>query len=143
MLWKNTAFKVPFPTQDGRVVWEDVCGRDILKNVGEYIKIVAGYEFWATWTSRDILIKFWQLPDILDRRCDIAFGSVRFKEEAEAVFQVAKTVGKDVQFIFCNYNDTLYQEEVHVSEKLAHHLIAEGCSHGDDVTDMIRKYYKI
>lgn len=142
--WKESTSVIHFPTDSKE--WAEYCfhNRDLLKNVGEYFKKLAGENVWARWTLSEICKQYWSLPnDNRKRECDIAFGSVRFKVEAEAVFNAAAMLEKQVKLIFCNFHEVDYNPDVHVSESLAHELISLGYEDGDDVTQAVKEIYNI
>jgi hypothetical protein len=74
---------------------------------------------------------------------NVAFGSIRYPYEAEMVFSVAKIMGKDVKIIFCNHHEAEFNPDTHSSEILAHQMILRGCKDGDDITALIKEYFKI
>lgn len=141
--WKEMEQKITIPIEDS-LVTRDIKGREILKNVGEYLKTLAGEDVWARWTGNDICRQYWNLEnDSMRRDCVIAFGSVRFGVEVNMVFTIAKLLNKEVELRFCNYQNVNFDPNVHISESLGHQLILRGHKDGDDVTDSIRKMFNI
>lgn len=119
-----------------------VTGRELLKNVGEYIKTLAGEDVWARWTCNDICRQYWNLENDSKRKdCVIAFGSVRFEAEVNMVFAFAKLLNKELELRFCNYQNVNFDPNVHISESLGHQLILRGHKDGDDVTVSIREMF--
>lgn len=120
----------------------NVTGRELLKNVGEYIKTLAGEDVWARWTCNDICRQYWNLENDSKRKdCVIAFGSVRFEAEVNMVFTFAKLLNKKLELRFCNYQNVNFDSNVHISESLGHQLILRGHKDGDDVTASIREMF--
>ena len=141
--WKETEQKITIPIEDS-LVTRDINGREILKNVGEYLKTLAGEDVWARWTRNDICRQYWNLENDSKRKdCIIAFGSVRFGVEVNMVFTIAKLLNKEVELRFCNYQNVNFDPNVHISESLGHQLILRGHKDGDDVTASIREMFNI
>ena len=141
--WKEMDQKITIPIEDS-LVTRDINGREILKNVGEYIKTLAGEDVWARWTGNDICRQYWNLENDSKRRdCVIAFGSVRFGVEVNMVFTIAKLLNKEVELRFCNYQNVNFDPNVHISERLGHQLILRGHKDGDDVTASIREMFNV
>ena len=141
--WKEMEQKITIPIEDS-LVTRDIKGREILKNVGEYLKTLAGEDVWARWTGNDICRQYWNLENDYKRRdCVIAFGSVRFGVEVNTVFTIAKLLNKKVELRFCNYQNVNFDPNVHISESLGHQLILRGHKDGDDVTDSIREMFNV
>ena len=141
--WKEMEQKITIPIEDS-LVTRDIKGREILKNVGEYLKTLAGEDVWARWTGNDICRQYWNLENDSKRRdCVIAFGSVRFGVEVNTVFTIAKLLNKKVELRFCNYQNVKFDPNVHISESLGHQLILRGHKDGDDVTASIREMFNI
>ena len=141
--WKEMGQKITIPIEDS-LVTRDIKGREILKNVGEYLKTLAGEDVWARWTGNDICRQYWNLENDSKRRdCVIAFGSVRFGVEVNTVFTIAKSLNKEVELRFCNYQNVNFDPNVHISESLGHQLILRGHKDGDDVTASIREMFNI
>lgn len=141
--WKEMEQKITIPIEDS-LVTRDIKGREILKNVGEYIKTLAGEDVWARWTGNDICRQYWNLENDSKRRdCVIAFGSVRFGVEVNTVFTIAKLLNKEAELRFCNYQNVNFDSNVHISESLGHQLILRGHKDGDDVTASIREMFNI
>src|SRR5574344_1485370 len=101
-LWQTIRLPMRFDSGNDSCNEITFRGRDLLRNIGEYIKTLAGEDVWARWTRNDICRKYWDLPEEERDYCDIAFGSVRFGVEAKMVFSVADVIGKEVNLIFCN-----------------------------------------
>ena len=141
--WKEMEQQITIPIEDS-LVTRYIKGREILKNVGEYLKTLAGEDVWARWTGNDICRKYWNLENDSKRRdCVIAFGSVRFGVEVNTVFTIAKLLNKGVELRFCNYQNVNFDPNVHISESLGHQLILRGHKDGDDVTASIREMFNI
>lgn len=141
--WKQIQDVIMFPTERCQLEELRFKYRDLLKNVGEYFKKLAGEDVWARWTGNDICRKYYELPESERDRCNVAFGSVRFGVEVAMVFNIAKIINKEVQLIFCNYHGVEYNPNVHISELLAHQLIFRGYDDGADVTEAVKEIYKI
>ena len=141
--WKNKEQLFDIPIGDyGRRV--PIKGRELLKNIGEGLKDLAGQDVWARWTLSDICKQYQSLPnDNRKQECDVAFGSIRFKDEAQVVFNASEMLEKQVKLIFCNFHEVKYDPDVHVSESLAHKLISLGYKDEDDVTQAVKKIYNI
>ena len=119
-------------------------GRDLLKNIGEELKKLAGEDVWARWTGNDVCKKYFSITDPeRQNTANVAFGSIRYPYEAEMVFSVAKIIGKEVKIIFCNHHDAEFNPDTHSSETLAHQMILRGCKDGDDITTLVKEYFKI
>ena len=141
--WKEMEQMITIPIEDS-LVTRYIKGREILKNVGEYLKTLAGEDVWARWTGNDICRQYWNLENDSRRRdCVIAFGSVRFGVEVNTVFTIAKLLNKEVELRFCNYQNVKFDPNVHISESLGHQLILRGHKDGDDVTASIREMFNI
>lgn len=141
--WKEMEQKITIPIEDS-LVTRDIKGREILKNIGEYLKTLAGEDVWARWTGYDICRQYWNLENDSKRRdCVIAFGSVRFGVEVNTVFTIAKLLNKEVELRFCNYQNVNFDPNVHISESLGHQLILRGHKDGDDVTASIREMFNV
>ena len=141
--WKNDYQKISIPVGSS-LVTSPIRGRDILKNIGEGLKKLAGDDVWARWTGNDIYRKYWSIDNEEERlKSVIAFGSVRFQEEVEMVFTIAKLLNKEVELKFCNYKNEKYDANVHISERLAHGLIIRNFKDGDDVTLAVKEMFKI
>ena len=141
--WKEMEQQITIPIEDS-LVTRYIKGREILKNVGEYLKTLAGEDVWARWTGNDICRKYWNLENDSKRMdCVIAFGSVRFGVEVNTVFTIAKLLNKGVELRFCNYQNVNFDPNVHISESLGHQLILRGHKDGDDVTASIREMFNI
>lgn len=141
--WKRLNTRVSLPTNEMYLEEFSVCNRDLLKNVGEYFKKLAGADVWARWTENDVHRKYYNLPELEREKSNVAFGSIRFAVEANVVFNIANITGKELKILFCNYNQTKFNSNVHISESLAHQLIFKGYKHGDDVTEVIKEIYKL
>ena len=132
--WKeeNQTVKIP----DGTLFC--VNGRDMLKNLGEFLKERIGEEIWANWALNILMKKYYEL-DILSRNaCNIIFGSLRFDVELKAILKCAEFTKKEVEIIFCNYNNIPFKNGyVHPSERLAQGLIKYGFKHRDIVTEYL------
>lgn len=141
--WKNKEQLFDIPIGDyGRHV--PIKGRELLKNIGEGLKDLAGQDVWARWTLSDICKQYQSLSnDNRKQECDVAFGSIRFKDEAQAVFNASEMLEKQVKLIFCNFHEVKYDPDVHVSESLAHKLISLGYKDEDDVTQVVKEIYNI
>ena len=141
--WKEMEQKFTIPVGIS-LVTSSIKGREILKNVGEYLKTLAGEDVWARWTGNDICRKYWNLESDSKRKdCVIAFGSVRFEVEVNMVFTIAKLLNKEVELRFCNHQNVNFDPNVHISESLGHQLILRGHKDGDDVTASIREMFNI
>ena len=141
--WKEMEQKITIPIEDS-LVTRDIKGREILKNVGEYLKTLAGEDVWARWTGNDICRQYWNLENDSKRKdCVIAFRSVRFGIEVNTVLTIAKLLNKEVELRFCNYQNVKFDPNVHISESLGHQLILRGHKDGDDVTASIREMFNI
>lgn len=136
--WKRRGGSISFPDGRGNMVCFEYGYRDLLKNVGEYLKRLAGEGVWARWTTQRVYQQYWSGSSESRYKCDIVFGSVRFKSEIEEIYGMAESINRSVKFIFCNHNKTAYNPDAHVSERLAHVLIKRGYRDGDDVTAAIR-----
>ena len=91
--WKeeNQTIKIP----DGTLFC--VNGRDMLKNLGEFLKERIGEEIWANWALNILMKKYYEL-DILSRNaCNIIFGSLRFDVELKAILKCAEFTKKEVE----------------------------------------------
>lgn len=141
--WKKSTSVVYFPSNQKGYTEYCFHNRELLKNVGEHIKTLAGEDVWARWTGNYVCRKYWDLPEEKRDYCNIAFGSVRFGVEARMVFNVSKILNKEVNLIFCNHFEQKYNSNVHVSEQLANHLILLGFNDGDDVTQAVKEIYNI
>ena len=141
--WKEMEQKFTIPVGSS-LETSGIKGREILKNVGEYLKTLAGEDVWARWTGNDICRQYWNLENDSKRKyCIIAFGSVRFGVEVNMVFTIAKLLNKEVELRFCNYQNVNCDPNVHISESLGHQLILRGHKDGDDVTASIREMFNI
>ena len=141
--WKEMEQKITIPIEDS-LVTRYIKGREILKNVGEYLKTLAGEDVWARWTGNDICRQYWNLENDSKRKdCVIAFRSVRFGIEVNTVLTIAKLLNKEVELRFCNYQNVKFDPNVHISESLGHQLILRGHKDGDDVTASIREMFNI
>lgn len=141
--WKEMEQKFTIPVGNS-LVTSGIKGREILKNVGEYLKTLAGEDVWARWTGNDICRQYWNLENDSKRKnCIIAFGSVRFAVEVRMVFTIAELLNKEVELRFCNYQNINFNPNVHISESLGHQLIFRGHKDGDDVTASIREMFNI
>ena len=142
MTWKNYQQAIVLPTINLHYVCFN--GRDLLKNIGEELKKLAGEDVWARWSGNDVSKKYFSIADPeRQNTANVAFGSIRYPYEAEMVFSVAKIMGKDVKIIFCNHNEAEFNPDTHSSEILAHQMILRGCKDGDDITTLIKEYFKI
>lgn len=132
--WKGQIvgeIKDPF-TMDGCML----SGRDLLRNVGEGAKLIAGPDVWAKYTGE----KVYDEAVRGEKREGVIFGSVRFPVEAEAVCRVAKLLHRDPMFIFCDYHSPRYDcTSDHVSEKLAQAILQTGATDGEDVTNHVKQ----
>ena len=77
------------------------------------------------------------MPDEDAYRANIVFGSVRFLEEVEVIFDIAKMTSKEVEIIFCNFKSDKYELNNHTSELLARHFVELGFKDGDDITEQL------
>lgn len=140
--WKDCEQGIILPTDNHNHVYFK--GRDLLKNIGEELKKLAGDGVWARWTGNDVSRKYFSITDPKQQNtANVAFGSIRYSYEAEMVFSVAKIIGKGVKIIFCNYNESEFNPDTHSSEILAHQMISRGCKHCDDITELIKEHFKI
>lgn len=140
--WKEMEGSIRFPDVKGNTTCFGYKYRDLLKNVGEYMKKLAGENVWARWTTLSVYRQYWGGTSELRRNCDIVFGSVRFEAEVKEIYGLAESINRSVKFIFCNHNKTAYNPDAHISERLAHTLIKRGYTDGDDVTPAIRDIYR-
>lgn len=142
--WKRLSSSVfiPFkPEADGPNILETtlVDGRNLLQRTGEFLKKLAGEDVWARWTANYVANLWAKMSESEAHDCDIVFGSLRFDCEAEALFKVAKTTGKEVQIIFCDFHSDSYELNDHISEKFAQYFIGLGCKDGDDITELVKQ----
>ncbi len=115
-----------------------VNGRDMLKNLGEFLKERIGEEIWANWALNILMKKYYELDIVSRNVCNIIFGSLRFDVELKAILKCAEFTKKDVEIIYCNYNNIpLKNGHVHPSEKLAQGLIKYGFKHREIVTEYL------
>ena len=115
-----------------------VNGRDMLKNLGEFLKERIGEEIWANWALNILMKKYYELDIVSRNVCNIIFGSLRFDVELKAILKCAEFTKKDVEIIYCNYNNIpLKNGYVHPSEKLAQGLIKYGFKHREIVTEYL------
>ena len=132
----------PFkPEADGPNILDTtlVDGRNLLQRTGEFLKKLAGEDVWARWTANYVANLWAKMSESEAHDCDIVFGSLRFDCEAEALFKVAETTGKEVQIIFCDFHSDSYELNDHVSEKFAQYFIGLGCKDGDDITQLVKE----
>lgn len=142
--WKKMDFDILLPihvpfTRERDLAYSTVSGRELLCNTGEYLKKLAGQDVWARWTLNAVMQRFYQLAQDSVLNTDLVFGSVRFNCEAKAVLQAAQTMGKDVEFIFCNYKSDRYKLSDHESEKFARYFLDKGCQDGDNITELVKE----
>lgn len=138
--WKNNfqSFLLPFSIYPNPVPYAiGVRGRDLLQRTGEILKDIAGNDVWAKWTGKQITKIWTSLPDEDAYRANIVFGSVRFLEEVEVIFDIAKMTSKEVEIIFCNFKSGKYELNNHTSELLARHFVELGFKDGDDITEQL------
>ena len=141
MMWKDYQQTIILPTNNPHYILR---GRDLLKNIGEELKKLAGEDVWARWSGNDVSKKYFSIADPeRQNTANVAFGSIRYPYEAEMVFSVAKIMGKEVKIIFCNHHEVEFNPDTHSSEILAHQMILRGCKDGDDITALIKEYFKI
>lgn len=116
-----------------------VNGRNLLQRTGEFLKKLAGEDVWARWTANYVVNLWAKMSESDAYDCDIVFGSLRFDCEAEALFKVAETTGKEVKIIFCDFHSGSYELNNHISEKFARYFLSLGCKDGEDITELIKK----
>lgn len=110
-------------------------GRDLLRNVGEGTKWIAGLDVWAKYTGEKVYN-----AAVNVKGAGVIFGSVRFSAEAEAVCRVAKLLHRSPKFIFCDYHSPRYDcTSDHVSERLAQAILHRGATDGEDVTNHVKQ----
>lgn len=116
-------------------------GRSIMQNIGEAVKDVYP-DFWAKYTGNMIFEQLNKLTRDEQDLSVVCFGSVRFNAEVEVVNYMHCVYSKPMKFIFCNYNNVPYRENVHPSEALANKLIKLGYKHNDTIKmeDLINEY---
>lgn len=135
LYWKNKEFEVHLPGQPD----ENITGRLLLKRTGEFLKQLAGQSVWADFTAKKITEEWTKLNDFRAFRANIIFGSLRFPEEAEALFKIAKMTSKSPRIIFCDYRSPYYELNDHISEKLAQHFVRDdNFSDGDIITEEVQ-----
>lgn len=125
-------------------------GRDILRNVGEFTKCIAGQDVWAKYTMQSLYSRIACQPfrsDVCVQGVRVLIGSVRFKCEAQSIFELFRNVtanldsfvNPSLHFIFCDYHSLNYDAtSSHVSEALAQAVLDTGeYRDGDDITWLI------
>lgn len=145
--WKENVACV---TVHNGVVMNSFTGRDILRNVGEFTKCVAGQDVWARYTTQSLYSRIsYQLfrSDLCVWGVRVLIGSVRFKCEARSIFELFRNVtanmssfvNTSLHFIFCDYHSPSYDAtSSHVSEALAQAVLdTEEYKDGDDITKLI------
>lgn len=134
LTWKKYIQEILLP--NGEII--DVDGRTMLKNLGEFLKERIGEEIWANWALNILMKKYYELDIVSRNACNIIFGSLRFDVELKAILKCAEFTKKDVEIIYCNYNNIpLKNGYVHPSEKLAQGLIKYGFKHREIVTEYL------
>ena len=134
LTWKKYIQEILLP--NGEII--DVDGRTMLKNLGEFLKERIGEEIWANWALNILMKKYYELDIVSRNVCNIIFGSLRFDVELKAILKCAEFTKKDVEIIYCNYNNIpLKNGYVHPSEKLAQGLIKYGFKHREIVTEYL------
>lgn len=134
LTWKK--YNQDVLTPNGEVVRVD--GRTMLKNLGEFLKDKIGNEIWANWALNMLMRKYYDLDLVSRTACNIVFGSLRFDVELQAILKCAELTKKEVEIIYCNYNNVqAVRGFVHPSEKLAQGLIKYGFKHRDIVTEYL------
>lgn len=124
-------------------------GRDVLRNIGECTKNIAGRDVWARYTTDSLysLIKGQPLrSDMPVRGIRVLIGSVRFDCEAQRIFSLSNAVNlthgleASLHFVFCDYHSPSYDAaSPHVSEALAQSALRTGLyKDGDDITDWMK-----
>ena len=140
-LWKKQTQRIAIPLGKS-ICFSPIDGRELLKNIGEGLKEIAGEDVWARWSHDRVLKEVENLTEEEKEKCDIVFGSVRFPMEVKTVFSVANRLNKEVQFIFCDYHSKNYSPNIeHISEGLAHDCISAGFKDGDDITEYLYDRY--
>lgn len=116
----------------------NVDGRTMLKNLGEFLKERIGNEIWANWALNMLMRKYYDLDLVSRTACNIVFGSLRFDVELQAILKCAEFTKKEVEIIYCNYNNIqAVHGFVHPTEKLAQGLMKYGFKHRDIVTEYL------
>lgn len=145
--WKENVACVT--VHNGAVV-NSFTGRDILRNVGEFTKCIAGQNVWARYTTQSLYSRIKCQPfrsDVCVQGVRVLIGSVRFKCEAQSIFELFRNVTANLDsfvdpslhFIFCDYHSPSYDAASnHVSEALAQAVLDTGeYRDGDDITWLI------
>lgn len=145
--WKENVACV---TVHNGVVVNSFTGRDILRNVGEFTKCIAGQDVWARYTTQSLYSRIAYQPfrsDVCVQGVRVLIGSVRFKCEAQSIFELFRNVTANLDsfvdpslhFIFCDYHSPSYDAaSSHVSEALAQAVLDTGeYRDGDDITWLI------
>lgn len=134
LTWKKCVQDIFTP--NGEMVMVD--GRTMLKNLGEFLKDKMGNEIWANWALNMLMRKYYDLDLVSRTACNIVFGSLRFDVELQAILKCAELTKKDVEIIYCNYNNVQASLGfIHPSEKLAQSLIKYGFKHRDIITEYL------
>lgn len=145
--WKENVACV---TVHNGVVVNSFTGRDILRNVGESTKCIAGQDVWARYTTQSLYSRIaYQAfrSDLCVRGVRVLIGSVRFKCEARSIFELFSDVAANLDsfmnpslhFILCDYHSSSYDAtSSHVSEALAQAVLdTDKYKDGDDITELI------
>lgn len=145
--WKENVACV---TVHNGVVVNSFTGRDILRNVGEFTKCIAGQNVWARYTTQSLCSRIAYQPfrsDLCVRGVRVLIGSVRFRCEARSIFELFSYVAANLDsfmnpslhFILCDYYSSSYDAtSSHVSEALAQAVLDTGkYKDGDDITELI------
>lgn len=113
---------------------KDMCitGRKFLENVGFMMR---SYDknFWANYC-------FNKAKEYADQtNGDVVFSAVRYVNEAEKVFKLARVIDAEVFFIFCDYKSHRYEIRNDDSELFAQSILAKGYQDGDDITELVHE----
>lgn len=152
--WKDGVVcqtSVAFPEINSKLL----TGREILRNVGESVKLVAGEDVWAKYTIKTLRDRIQAQvfrSDVCVKEIQVLIGSVRFRHEARAVFDLYEQLlprwGQslfypDVHFILCDYHSKDYNaDSSHISEAFAQTIIndpVERYRDGDDVSKYVQR----
>ena len=143
--WKLGVIEVPVPYETFPCDTIRTTGRELLQNTAEFCKKLAGGDVWAKYAENKVVSQFKEYAKSDASSSDnmsIMFGSVRFPSEVQAVFRVGEKIGKEVQFIFCDYHSENYSPNIeHISENLAQDCISAGFKDGDDITEYLYDNY--
>lgn len=122
-----------FMTNNEGTILSKLRGRELLQRVGTDAIRNNDKNFWANYWKREAV------QTILKKEIEIIVCTdCRHENEVQIIIEVAKKMGIEYQFIFCDFKSERYELNDHPSEKFAREIVNTGkFKDKEDITDFL------